>query len=235
MKLPIHALQWGTLDRLFRWVWLGLLMWLAVLAIGAGVRSLRTSGQAAAAITEYKRIQTEAALQKEDIGGRIKNLTDKNLFAPPAEKPKLPQCAAILGGAALFGDQWHTVGEIVSGAKILDIGPSFVKVLFEDKEQRLVPFDVEVKSPGSGGQGPSGPSGDRGRPPESSPGPVLGAVPSEGRPDSGPPSGGRGEEMRRRFESMTPEQRRQIMERYQNASPQEREQMKDQFRRGREQ
>lgn len=231
MKMSMNTFRWGSLDRLFRWVWLGLLVWLAVLVIGAGAQSLRTSGRAASAIAEYKRIQTEAAEQKEDMDGRIKKLCEKNLFAPPAEKAKAPQCAAVLGGQALFGDEWHVVGDMVGGAKILDIGPSFVKVLFDDKEQNLVPFDVEVQYAKQGNQGPAG----RGGPPQGAPPTGPAAGPSEARPNSGPPSGGGRDEMRRRFEAMTPEQRQQMAERFQNASPEEREQMRGQFRRGREQ
>ena len=223
MKLKMNTFRWELLGRLFRWIRLGLLAWLAILLAGAGIRSLHISGQAEAAMTEYKRIQAEAAAQKEDGNERVKKLCEKNLFAPPAEKPKQPQCAAVLGNSALFGDKWHAVGETVQGAKILDIGPTFVKVLFDGKEQNIVPFEMEIKSNAQGSPPPPGQNGNRSRPPE-------GPVPASGqpRPDSGRP-GGRGE-MRRRLDSLTPEQRQQMMERYQNASPEEQEQMRRQFR-----
>ncbi|MBN2512424.1 MAG: hypothetical protein JXB18_05750, partial [Sedimentisphaerales bacterium] len=227
MNIKMEQMKSGSLDRLFRWGWFGLLAWLVILVIGAGAQSLHTSGKAASAIREYKRIQTEAAVQKEDGNERIAKLRDKNLFVAPAEKAKLPQCAAILGDSALFGDQWQKVGDTVQGAKILSIGPNYVRVLFDEKEQNLVPFEVEVQYAAQGGQPGQGPQGggrgmggrgDRGD---------RGTRNAAAAP-TGPPTGGRErmmmapgamEEMRRRVESMTPEQRQQMMERYQNASP----------------
>jgi hypothetical protein len=244
MKVILKQIKSGSIDLLVRWGWIGMLIWLAVLVMGAGAHSWQMSGQAASAIGEYKRIQTEAETQKEDRSGRVAKLREKNLFVASAEKPKLPQCAAILGDSALFGDQWQKVGDTVQGAKILSIGPDYVKVLFDDKEQNLVPFEVEVQysaqrvqggqPPQGGGRGMGGrgdrSGGDRGGRP---------ATPAA----EGPPNGmrdrmmtpGAMEEMRRRVESMTPEQRQQMFERYQNASPEERERMRDEFRRGREQ
>jgi hypothetical protein len=223
MELKMNTFHWVLLDRLFRWIPLGLLGWLALLISGAALRSLHISGQAEAAITAYNRIHAEAVASKEDGHERIKKLTEKNLFAPPAEKPKPPQCTAILGNSALFGDKWHTLGETVQGAKILDIGPTFVKVVFEGKEQNIVPFDMEIKPNAAGSPPPPELNGNRSRPPQGST-PVTGPP----RPDSGRP-GERGQ-MRRRLESLTPEQRQQMMERYQNASPEEQEQMRQQFR-----
>ena len=229
MKL-LEKLKPLSEGRLIRGVQAALLAWLLMTTATAAVRHLITSGQAAEAIAAYQSLEKQSAENAPKNDDRIAKLLANNLFVPPAAA-RPPQCLAILGDAALFGDKWYKVGDTAAGAKILEIGANFVKVIWNDKEQTLHPFDVEVNyaAPAGGSARPAGPSGQPAPPRTASPPP---SAPSEERGRSGGPSG-RGEEMRRRFESLTPEQRQQLFERYQNASPEERERMREEFRQGR--
>ena len=230
-----------AIEPLLRWGWVGLLLWLAVMVIGAGAQSLHTSGKAAAAIREYKRIQAEAVQPPRDADGRIRKLSQNNLFVASATQNKLPQCLAILGDAVLIGEQWYQKGAQVQGAEIVAVGPDFVTVLFDGKEQRMAPFDVEVnygqtgRGQGAAGGGREGREGDRGMRGRGGQGGPPTVAAEEGR--TPPQRGGAGPgsemmDMRARIESMTPQQRQEMFERFRNASPEDRERMREEFRRG---
>ena len=211
-----HTFSAQVPEAILQWCIIGAGVWLAATVVGAGVKSLRTSGRAAAAIQDYSRSVSDSVKPGPEVQETLRKLTQNNLFMPVPEKTKPPQCLAILGDTALFNDKWYKVGETVGGAEIVAVGPRSVTILFEEKEQTLAPFEADIKPEQSGGRG--GPS----------PAPAA-ATPSR----SGPPDGAR-----RRMESITPEQRQQMMEHYRNASPQERaqmrEQMREQFRQSRE-
>jgi len=71
-------------------------------------------------------------------------LKKKNMFAPPPPKPGWPvkRVEGILGHMAFIKGNWRKVGDEIGGAKILEIGPSYVKIVWEGKEKIFYPFDV---------------------------------------------------------------------------------------------
>ena len=244
MILHMNTVKRKAIEPLLRWGWVGLLIWLGVMVIAAGAQSRETSGKAAAAIREYQRVQAAAVQPRQGAADRIGKLTKNNLFVALPTQTKLPQCLAILGDAVLIGDQWYQQGAQVQGAEIVAVGPDFVTVMFDGKEHRLAPFDVEVTygqtgrgSSVPGGGRESGREGDRGMRGRGGPGgqggpPTVAAEGGRMPPQRGGVGGGEMMEMRARFESMTPEQRQETMERFRTASPEERERMREDFRRG---
>jgi len=72
-------------------------------------------------------------------------LKKKNMFAPPPPKPGWPvsQVIGILGDTALINGKWYKVGDDIGGAKVLEIGPAYVKMVWEGKEKSFSPFDVK--------------------------------------------------------------------------------------------
>lgn len=244
MKPYTKALNSKTLEQVLRWGVIGLLIWLAVMVLGAGAQSLNTSGKAATAIREYERIRTEAATSGSDSREKIRTLSQNNLFVAVRTRTQLPQTQAILGDSVLIGDRWYREGQVVQGYEILQVGPDFVTILNDGKEERIVPFDVAVNygqtGRSQGGTAGGGDRGDRG-----------GAAGGAGMRGRGGPAGGGDEartappqrpggpgadmmDMRTRVEAMTPQQRQETFERFRNASPEEREQMREEFMRGRE-
>jgi hypothetical protein len=141
-----------------------------------------------------------------------------------------------MGNSVLIGDQWYYEGQSVLGFEITKIGPDYVTVLRDGKEQRLAPFDVQVNY-GQASRGSSGtPGGREGREAERGMRGGRGAeggMPQQrggmggGMPGGGMPGGmgnnmGMGNtvmELRNRIESMTPEQRQETFDRFRNASP----------------
>ena len=248
MKTYMKTMDSKTLERLLRCGLVVLVVWLAVMVISAGAQSFQLSGKASTAIREYERIRTEAAEPREESRDQIQKLSRNNLFvAAPGQSP-LPQSLAIMGNSVLIGEQWYTEGQTVQGYEIVKIGPDFVTVMLDGKEQRFSPFDVEVnygqaarstteRGGRSGREGREGDRGMRGGRGGMQP-PVFGAdAAAPGmRPGGfgGNMMGGNIMEMRNRIESMTPEQRQETFERFRNASPEERERMRDEFMRGRE-
>ena len=72
-------------------------------------------------------------------------LKKKNMFAPPPSKPGWPvkQVQGILGDAAFINGNWHKVGDDIGGAKVLEIRPTYVKIVWEGKEKIFSPFDIK--------------------------------------------------------------------------------------------
>lgn len=247
MKTYMKSLDSKTLERLLRCGLVGLVVWLAVMVISAGAQSLHISGKAATAIREYERIRTEASEPRQEVREQIQKLSRNNLFVAPPSQAQLPQSQAIMGNSVLIGDQWYYEGQSVLGFEITKIGPDYVTVLRDGKEQRLAPFDVQVNygqaSRGSlgtpagreGREAERGMRGGRGGPQQSGVGPAPAA--SGQRPGGMGNNTGMGNnmmEMRNRIESMTPEQRQETFDRFRNASPEDRERMREEFMRGRE-
>jgi len=71
-------------------------------------------------------------------------LKKKNMFAPPPPKPGWPvsRVEGILGDTAFINGEWRKVGDEIGGAKVLEIGPTYVKIVWEGKEKIFYPFDV---------------------------------------------------------------------------------------------
>lgn len=245
MKRYSNALNSKIVERLMRWGVVGLVVWLAAMVIGAGAQSLHGSGKAAAAIREHERIRTEAAQSRQESREQIQKLSARNLFVPAPEQAQLPRTQAILGASVLIGDRWYQEGQTVQGYEIVKVGPDYVTVLRDGREQRIVPFEVEVNygqtGRGAGGtagvpgerggrEGREGDRGMRGRGGMGGGDATGGPVPRFGGFDAGMAE--RMMEMRNRIESMTPEQRQETFERFRNASPEERERMREEFMRG---
>ena len=72
-------------------------------------------------------------------------LKKKNMFAPPPPKPGWPvsQVQGILGNMAFINGNWRKVGDEIGGAKVLEIKPAYVKVVWEGKEKIFSPFDIK--------------------------------------------------------------------------------------------
>jgi len=71
-------------------------------------------------------------------------LKKKNMFAPPPPKPGWPVSSVqILGHTAFINGDWRKVGDDIGGAKVLEIGATYVKMVWEGKEKTFYPFDVE--------------------------------------------------------------------------------------------
>ncbi|MBN1126854.1 MAG: hypothetical protein JXA82_17745 [Sedimentisphaerales bacterium] len=155
---------------------------------------------------------------KESAGG----LKRKNMFAPPAAKPNQPVCTGLFGDTAVFGDKLYKVGEEVSGAKIVSIGPNEVTILWEEKETQLIPFAVENGGGSEGDRRSGGRDNSRSRDDRRGGNEMRGPTSASG----GPPQG------RFRFEPTADQRARmeEMRERFMNASPEERERMREEFR-----
>jgi len=72
-------------------------------------------------------------------------LKKKNMFAPPPPKPGWPvkKVQGILGDTAWIKGGWRKVGDDIGGAKVLEIAPNYVKLVWEGKEKVFSPFDVK--------------------------------------------------------------------------------------------
>jgi hypothetical protein len=72
-------------------------------------------------------------------------LKKKNMFAPPPPKPGWPVSSVqgILGRTAFINGDWRKVGDEIGGAKVLEIRPTYVKLVWEGKEKIFSPFDMK--------------------------------------------------------------------------------------------
>jgi len=133
-------------------------------------------------------------------------LKKKNMFAPPPPKPGWPvsQVVGILGDTALINGKWYKVGDEIGGAKVLKIGPAYVKMVWEGKEKSFSPFDVKDVEGGKS---------------DSRKGEETKREDRRERVERGPRPrrGGRGG-----FRDMSREERMQLRERMRDMSPEER-------------
>ena len=141
-------------------------------------------------------------------------LKKKNMFAPPPSKPGWPvsRVQGILGDTAFINGNWHKVGDDIGGAKVLEIRPAYVKIVWEGKEKIFSPFDmkdVKGERPRSGKREESKREVRKKR--------------GERRPR--PRRGGRGG-----FRNMSREERRQLREKMRDMSPEEREEYRRKMR-----
>lgn len=176
------------------------------------IQTVGLTGRVEKAIDRFVAMEKELSSDKPVKNDALEAMRQKSLFAPPNPPPQLPQCLGILGNQALFGGEWHKVGDEVQGAKILSVDAAEVKVLWQGKEQAIRPFDAAVNySQGNTGrQAAPQPAGEsRPEPPQ--------AVPNSGPP---PMMGGRPGGMD--FRTMSPEERAKMRERFMNMSPDER-------------
>jgi len=61
-------------------------------------------------------------------------LMGNNSFVPPPSGPESPgDCTAIFGDEARIGDRWVSVGDRVGEAEVIEIGPTRVTLMLEDR------------------------------------------------------------------------------------------------------
>jgi len=209
-----------------------------ILAIGKAAHLVTEGFKVRAQITSAFEASAEGktAMEayKKQVADAMKKATQKNLLAGEVQKPSPPQFAGIMGDEVLFNGQWLKVGAEVSGAKILQIDPTFVTVQFGDKQMNIVPearMDPNMRMAGPGGMtgGRGGPGGDMSRRGGEFGGPGGDRGSRGGRGGFG--GGGFGG-----FMNMSQEERDSMRERFMNMSPDERrayfQQMRENMGRG---
>lgn len=220
------SVKWNGLSRLVVLGWVLLVGFLVFQWVLFATSTTRRPESLAQAVARVEKLEQEVRDKEIDDGPRIAALTKKSLFAPPAARPEPPKCAAILGDTVLINGEWHRVGQEVAGAKITAIDATSVTLMFNEREIRQYPFEAG----GGGGEGGGrrggrerGSRGARSRPEQASAG--------GGEMPPGPP-GGFG-----RFFDMNPEQREQMRQgfeqmrqRYESMSPEERDAVRQQMR-----
>lgn len=168
-------------------------------------RTFGLSGRVDKAIGQYKTMEKQVTSALQAPTKTAEEMKKKNLFSGSQSTPPMPQCTGILGNYALFGENWHKTGDMVQEAKILSVNPTGVKILWQDKEQILRPFDVEVEYKKSQASGPT-PGGQ----------PAVARSQSASSPSMGGPFGGMDPR------TMSPDQLTQMRDRVMNMSPEER-------------
>jgi hypothetical protein len=181
------------------------------------------------ALEHYKE-STEKNIQMQ--ASKVERKSEpKSMFAPP-KKVQMPTCSAVLGDEALINDKWYKVGSTAGGAKIVAINPESVKILWEEKEHTLVPFNIKVES----AESRNGQSQSANKEASTTPRPDGRVMRNTENATTGI-SSDEARQMRERYEnaSSTEQQqmRQQMQERYENASPEEQEQMRQQMRQSR--
>jgi hypothetical protein len=180
-----------------------------------GLLILVRLGSFFATSAKMERLVEEAVAQSKpdpndtkDYIAKFKEVADelkkKNMFAPPPPKPGWPvsRVEGILGDTAFINGGWRKVGDDIGGAKVLEIKPTYVRVVWEGKEKTLSPYDIKDV------QGADSDSKKRRE------------AKRDARREAGgrrPSRGGRGS-----FRDMSPEERKRQREKMRNMSPEER-------------
>lgn len=218
------TLKKAQTQKYFRALWWLLGIWILWQVGTVTARSASLPRQVRKVLVQYQESEATAAqTRSEERRSRQAQNYQKSLFAPAPAKPSIPQCMAVLGEEALINSRWYKVGDEVDGAKILEVMPYAVKVLWEEQERTLIPFNERVEYANSGQSsnrgGQSGQSNARG----------SGMSGRGNRSFTAPGGGGFGGGPGGGF-NMSSEERRQMFEQYRNASPEERDQMRQQMR-----
>jgi len=190
---------------------------LAILTVGKvlgfAVTSLRIGLRIEDAVAKNEHNDEAVQVSLTQSREAADKLKENNIFAGTKPKPKPPVCNGILGNMALINGKWYKVGDEVSGAKIVAIGPKDITIFWEDKEKKLVPFaESAKKDSGRTVSKPAKESRER-RAEEVRPMREEGEGP-------GPGFGRRG--MGRFFENMSEDERRELRERVRDMSREER-------------
>ena len=182
-----------------------------------GVLTLVRLGSFFTTSAKMEKLVEEAVAQSKpdpndakDYIAKFKQVADelkkKNMFAPPPPKPGWPvsRVEGILGDTAFINGGWRKVGDEIGGAKVLEIKPTYVKVVWEAKEKVFSPFDIKTAS-ADRKKGKDDEKGER-------------RVEREGgerrpEPERGArrPSGRMSREERMRMRDMSPEERREYI------------------------
>ena len=163
----------------------------------------------------------------DNIKKKSEELKTKNMFAPPAAKPKPPVCTGIFGNSAIINGKTYNVGDKVQGAEIIAVGSTDITIMWEQKEMKIAPFavsnfDASKKPEKKPEQAPQ-----QAQPPQQPP--TVVQPPTQGR-GFGPPNMSEEERrrMRERFRNMSDEERQRMREQFRNMSPEERRRFREQ-------
>lgn len=223
-----HWVAGSVGQTVIRYLWLCPAIGLVWVVASYGITTSGLSGRVEKAIERYLTMEKQLAEAPPPKNEALDAIRTRSLFAGPAATPPLPQCLAILGEYALFGEEWKKTGDEFNGARILDVSPTEVKIMWQNQEQVLRPFDVEVEYGGRGQD--QGRRRETARAESSGPGPAE--TSSTESPRQGPPGmmmGPGGFDFRR----MSPEELGQMRDRFMNMSPEERRAAFEEFRRNR--
>jgi hypothetical protein len=205
-------------EKYLRGIWCLLGIWILWQCGSVMMRSAFLPGRIQRSLVQYKK-----SIEKPEQGqsSPAQNAqAPKNMFA--SQKVEIPKCMAVLGNEALINGRWYKAGDSVDGATIEIINPESVKILWEGKEQTLVPFDQQVQYAKSGAS-PSSGGGKAAN--NKSEAPSGTGQPGSGGSGMGGASGGP-----RGSSRPSPDEQRRMYERYQNASPEEQERMRQEMR-----
>ena len=147
------------------------------------------------------------------VAALTEQLKKKNLFvkAPPKQHP-IREVAGILGREALIDGKWYKAGDRVGEATILAVEPTKIRVAWDGTKKDFAPISASLS------KGPSGPR-TISRPPSRPSGPsrVVTVRPvGPHRRESGP--------------GLSPQERENLRDRWQTMTPEERERLKEQLR-----
>jgi hypothetical protein len=192
-----------------------------------GVLILVKLGSFFATSAKMERLVEEAVAQSKadpndakEYLAKFKEVADelkkKNMFAPPPPKPGWPvsRVEGILGDTALINGGWRKVGDDIGGAKVLEIKPTYVKVVWEGKEKIFSPFDIKD----AGGTKSDSRKGEEAK---------RDVRRERGERRARPSRGGRGG-----FRDMSREERKRMREKMRDMSPEERREYMRKMREG---
>jgi len=149
-------------------------------------------------------------------------LKEKNLFIqqPPKEHP-VKQVDGILGAEVLISGKWYAVGAKIGDAKILEIGPTEVKIEWDGKETAFTPM-------AAAGSGPSRPPA-RERAEKGAPSPPKPAAQAEAAKAEAPAAPAADDPFAWMGVSLSPQVREKLLEHWNRLSDEEKEQRKEEW------
>ncbi|MBN2511742.1 MAG: hypothetical protein JXB18_02280 [Sedimentisphaerales bacterium] len=221
-------------QTVIRYLWLCPAIGLIWVIASYGMATSGLSGRVEKAIERQLSLEKQFAEAQPSKNEALEAIRTRSVFAGPAAIPPLPQCQAILGEYALFGEEWKKAGDEFNGARILEITPTEVKISWQNQEQVLRPFDVAVEYGGRDQRQAFGRRGESSRA-EPSSGAAPAAMESFRQGPPGMMMGGPGSVGGFDFRRMSPEELGQMRDRFMNMSPDERRAAFEEFRRNRTQ
>ncbi|MFC1782849.1 hypothetical protein ACFL02_04595 [Planctomycetota bacterium] len=164
-------------------------------------------------------------------------LVRQNKFVPPPSGPEPPgDCSAIFGDEARFGDRWIKVDDTIGEARVLEIGPTAVTLLFDGKRITRRPSLVADKSDRNSSRGRGSRPGNVGKQVDGDAKQVRGYFEDIGESIGkymrmSPEERRRyGADMRAEFEKQGEALRQEITSNYMSMSPDQRRQYEQQMR-----
>ena len=164
-------------------------------------------------------------------------LSRQNKFVPPPSGPEPPgDCSAIFGDEARFGDRWIKVNDTIGEARVLEIGPTAVTLLFDGKKITRRPSLVAENSDRNSSRGRGGGRGNVEKQVDGDVKQVRGYFEDIGESIGkymrmSPEERRRyGEDMRAKFEQQGEALRQEITSNYMSMSPDQRRQYEQQMR-----